>query len=538
MVTIGRLTSSLFIGGVIFLLLSAQPRGAESLQPDLPAGDDSYSHLGSQIQRRLAEMEWGGGKVAIFIEDAQSPVRIYAQNENTLMEPGPLMQIVTAAASLERLGPDFHFTTSLAIAGKVEDKQLSGSLIARSDGDPSVSALFAKDPREAWRLFDRWARLLRKKGIKSVRGMVIGDGRAFDRAWQAPGWPTKHLGSPDLPSVSALNFNHNCIDIFWQKSRKIGAPAPYEIFPDLPKTIFFANSVRIVDEANAPFKKGRTIERNPEGNLIGAQGDLARKTKAHDRAAIEDPARYFAEALKARLIERKVQVEGPPVSAFELLPHQIPEEAKILDIQISPPLTQLLSQMMRHDLTLHAEVILKAMGRKMTGRPGTFGSGAAAVEDFLEQRHLSGSLRKIMDGSGRSGYDRLAAAQLVQVIRLMSRHAAAKDFESLFPRAWEEGILANRFRSFEATLQADDRTGKRRKSEETAKSGKGLEAPGVWAKSSSTEAAEGLAGWAKTRAGRRLAFAMIVNGSKTPPAVLRGQLDTLALELTRAEIEK
>lgn len=535
---ISRLTLSLLLAGVLFFVSAAQLRGAESVLPDFSEPGDSYSHLGSQIQKRLGEMEWGGGKVAILVEDARVPLRVYAQNENAPMEPGALLQIVTAAAALDRLGPDFCFTTSLALAGRVEDKQLSGSLVVRSDGDPSISALFVKDPQEAWSLFDRWAGLLRKRGIKSVQGMVIGDARAFDQAWLAPGWPLTQLGSPNLPSISALNFNHNCIDIYWQKSRKPGQLATYKIFPYLPNYIFFANSVRIVDDANGQIKKGRSFERNPEGNLIGAQGDLARKTEAHDRAAIEDPARFFAESFKALLAERKIIVKGNAISAFALSPGEMPEEAKIIDIQPSPPLAVLLAQMMRQDLTLHAEVILKAMGRQATDKPGTFESGAAAVDDFLQKQHLTGMMRKILDGSGRSSYDRLTAAQLVQVIRLMSRHAAAKDFESLFPHAGEAGILAERFRPVSESILKVDGEKEKDENKTTDKPVTELKSSSVWAKSGSSGTMEGLAGWAKTSAGGRLVFTMIVNGSKTPPSILRGQLDELALELTQSEIEQ
>lgn len=516
-----RLAPRFFVLIALLLVLPRLCAAQDALPP--VEGDDPSRYLADRLTEHLGAMDWGSGRVAILVEDGEVPLKIFGRNESAFMEPSALMQIVTASAALTLLGPDFRFKTELGYSGQIEKHKLTGNILVRGNGDPSIPDLLIKDPDDSWTLFDRWIKLLRKQGIKEVQGLVIGDGRAFDSKWQAPGWPMDQLGSASLPSVSALNFNQNCVDFFWHKGRKAGKNAEFAIFPVLPKYIYVASSVRLADQPRA----GRRYERVRDGNLISAFGELPLKTEAHDRAAVEDPARFFAEAFKARLGERGIEVKGAANSASALSPGEISEQLTIVDTQPSPPLSLILSQMMRYDLALNAEVLFKTMGLKKSGVLGSFQTGTDAVEDFLTNLHLPGASRVIIDGSGRSSLNRLTALQITQILRRMLRSGEGPVFESLFPRAWDDGSLADRFRP----VNLDD--GKDKKSKKKTPKPAPKEAPAIWAKAGSSPNAECLAGWVRSRTGQRLVFAFIVNGSKAPQDILRRQLDELALDLTR-----
>lgn len=559
-----RILAGLFLAATLIMAASpalARP-AAKDPTPALAFGETSYQRLGERFADLLSDMDWADGTVSILVQDADVPVKVFGLNEATPMEPGGIIQIATAAAALNRLGPDFRFTTTLGISGSVVKHELAGSVVIRGDGDPTLSALFLKDPLDdGYDQLDRWAKLIRKQKIRKITGTIIGDDRAFDGEWQAPGWPLARLGDPDLPSVSALNFNHNCVDIFWQKTKKIGASAECEIFPNLPKYVFLANKVKI--EANAPL--ARQYSRERDSNVLAITGSLSPKTEAHDRAAIEDPARFFAETLKERLIsEYDVEVPGAAVSANKLSPAEIPQNVQVLGTIQSPPLVQILSDMMRYDLTLNAEVVFKTLGCKAGAKQGSFAAGADAVRAFIDDLHLPGSVWSFADGSGRSRIDRISPAQLLGLMRSMARQERGREFALLFPRAWEEGTLKDRFKPLKIelpqTLDGEDAgkdqqdkaaADKKAGEEEKEKKKKELElarqrakeaekeeakesktAPQIWAKSGSAEGAESLAGYVNTRFGRRLAFAIMVNGSRLPREVLRAQIDALVLRLT------
>ena len=494
-------------------VLSIGLRPSTAAEPERSAATETtYSYLERRLGAMIDEMDWGGGRIAVRVEDLDLPIPVFSLHENQAFYPAQAMQVLTAAVALESLGPGYRFTTELCIVGSIEKKQLQGALIVRGNGDPSISGRFDKKPDTALELFDRWAKALRKRGIKKVQGSLIADARAFDDVFESPGWPPRLRGSVDIPTVAALNFNHNAIDIFWRGGKKPGELAKYRMFPDLDDFVRFANQVRTAENPRRP----RTYERMERGNLISAVGDLPLKGRAHDRAAIGDPPTFFDKTLKKQLLEKGVEVQGPAVSAFDLSPVEIPEPTETIVTHRSPPLVKLLERIMRHDLALDAEVIFKTLGRKATGQPGSFRGGFRAIERFLDGVQLGGGVWSVMDGSGRSPGDRLTAAHIVRVMKWMHERPRHRVFEDLFPQAWTEGILSERF------LPA------------SGKKDGGLfspRLPRIWAKTGSAEGVETIVGWAEPYPDRRLVFAILVNDSKTPPDLLRRQIDTLALEI-------
>lgn len=516
----------LIIGALTALCATA--RGAEvktaKVKPlDSSFENNSYHFIGERFAAQMREMEWGDGVVAVMIQDAELPLNAFASNEAQPMEPAGALKIVTAAAALERLGPDFHFNTTLGISGQVVKHELKGGIVVTGDGDPTLSARLSKSPDEIWPLFDRWAKLLRKQGIKKVTGLTIGDDRAFDGEWQSPGCPLERLGSPDLPSVAALNFNHNCIDIFWQYSKKTGVDAQYKFFPDLPKHVFFANKVKV--EAQA--QRERQYVRDRDSNVIQIAGAVPVRSEIHERAAIENPAAFFAAALKSRLEYRGLVMPGGVSSGNKLSPPEIPSNLKILDSHPSPALRQILGEMMHYDLALNADVVFKAMGRQASGKPGSFENGQEAVREFIDTLHLPGGIWTFSDGSGLSKVSRISPSQLLSLMRQMRRRPQGPAFEALFPRAWEPGEMAQRFRPYEETSLAKNAKPVKKKKPLDPKN-----APPIWAKNGSAPGVETLVGYVNTKFGRKLSFAIMINGSRESPGLLRDQIDQLVLGLT------
>ncbi len=469
-------------------------------------------------------MDWGGGKLRALVEDAELPIRALAINENEMVRGGRLAQVITTAAILDRLGPGYRFATELCLAGELEGETFKGAVIIRGNGDPSLSARFMTEKYQVWELFDQWADVIAGEGIRTIEGPLVADASAFDQHWLAPGWPIERLGEPDLPSVSALNFNHNCIDVFWRSGQKAHGPAEFVVFPDLPDYLFITSNVLLSDSPRRP----RTYRRVPEGNLIAVGGDHKVRTEAHDRAAIEDPARYLIEAFGKRLALKEIEHQGEMGTSFSLMPGEIRHPVNPIRIQASPPLAELLELMARHDLTLNAETAFKALGRRhgRARQPGSFELGAQAVRAFTDKLRLGGGAPFITDGSGRSRLNRLSAEHLIQVMRRMFKRLAGEDYRRLFPQAGSEGILADRFGMDRRETAFDI--------EETSSEGPSppISPPPVWAIAGSEEGAAGVAGWVRTAHGRELLFALMVDDSTAPPAVLNSNLDRLVLEMS------
>lgn len=464
-------------------------------------GTTELSPVGARIEQILKPMDWGDGELAAIVADADSPVALFSRQGDKPMQPGALMQLFTAAAALDQLGPEYKFTTEVSYSGEIDRKAktLTGSIIIRSNGDPSISSRYMSEAAVV-KILDGWVDKIKDLRIGKITGAIAGDARAFDNEWFAPGWPMQRIGAADLPSISAVNFNNDALDIFWESNRHAGRTPACRIFPDVGEYLFIANHAVLVEKA----RRERVYHRVEHGNLISIDGDLPIKTEAHDRAAIEDPGRFFAEALRRRLIVNKVEVAGKGYSTATLADDAMPTQTTVVDKRLSPPLSIILEHMLRENSALEAEVTFKAMGMKLDDRPGNFESGRRALANYLEQRlRLPRAPTRIFDGSGRSTLDNVTAANVIDLMRRAGRLNTGPVFAGLLPRAGE-GVLAGRFEK-KAPLRAI---------------------------ASSADGVEAIAGWTEPTPGRRVLFVFIVNGSHTPVSILRRQFDTLVLDLT------
>ena len=87
----------------------------------------------------------------------------------TSVQPASLMKLITTAAALDLLGPDYRWTTRVYTNGTQHGDVLQGDLIIRGSGDPRFSQ------QDLWQLLRR----LRALGISQITGDVILDRSLF-----------------------------------------------------------------------------------------------------------------------------------------------------------------------------------------------------------------------------------------------------------------------------------------------------------------------------------------------------------------------
>lgn len=120
-----------------------------------------------------------GANLALVVQKigATTPAIDYHAQQMAL--PASTQKVLTALAALLQLGPDFRFNTTLESHGPITDGVLRGNLIARFDGDPTLT-------RQQLR---NMVATLRKAGVKQVAGDLIIDTSVFASHDKAPGWP-------------------------------------------------------------------------------------------------------------------------------------------------------------------------------------------------------------------------------------------------------------------------------------------------------------------------------------------------------------
>ena len=167
--------------------------------------------------------------VSISAIDHRGKVRV-SLNGGQPFKPASNMKVVTTAAALSTLGPDYKFRTELIATSRVESGKIDGDLILRGTGDPNISGRFFDGEPTA--LLERWAAALHDQlKLTKVTGDLIVDDSFFDDELFLSSWKRSQEGRWYSAQVSPLSFNDNCIDVVIVPAGSVGSRARVEIAP-------------------------------------------------------------------------------------------------------------------------------------------------------------------------------------------------------------------------------------------------------------------------------------------------------------------
>jgi D-alanyl-D-alanine carboxypeptidase/D-alanyl-D-alanine-endopeptidase (penicillin-binding protein 4) len=144
--------------------------------------------------------QWG-----VLVIDAELGDTLYALNANRLLVPASNQKIVTAAAALAVLGPDFRFTTRLTSAAAIRDGTLEGDLVVFGTGDPSFCDQMRNG--DAMAPLRELADSLYALGILRIDGALRRGTSPFTDSPIGFGWAWDDLGAAYAATVGDLMFN-------------------------------------------------------------------------------------------------------------------------------------------------------------------------------------------------------------------------------------------------------------------------------------------------------------------------------------------
>ncbi len=351
--------------------------------------------------------------------------------------PASNMKLVTTAAALLTLGPDFVFRTELRVDGK--------SLIIRGDGDPAFGdpRLLKKLEMDPDDLLDRWVGVVKKEGIERVERLLVDD-RVFDRQFVHPSWPKDQLHRWYCAPVGGINFNDNCLDVY-AEPRSSGRPPRVWTSPSDPAVELTNRAVSGDDNAFWATRKEGT-------NRIELRGEVDRRLESPVHVTIHDPPMFFAETFRKRLAK-----QGVDVGDVRRVAADAPRSPGRLLAVVRSPLPTVVTRCNRHSQNLFAEALLKRMGHEMTGEAGSWSNGATAVKKAVGELlgAVPGTL-EVADGSGLSRNNRVSP---LTVTRLLTAMRSRSKTHTLFRRSLAtpgEGTLQRRLTraGLRATLRA------------------------------------------------------------------------------------
>lgn len=167
------------------------------------------------------------------------------------------------------------------------------------------------------------------------------------------------------------------------------------------------------------------------------------------RLAAPEPDAHAAGVLNGLLVARGVTVEGQPGEG------QAPGSATVLAAVQSPPMREILAEMLRESDNLTAELLVKELGRRFAGA-GTTAAGVGVVREALSQAGLPVDQLVSVDGSGLDRGDRASCALLMAAL---DGSGPSGVVAAGFPVAARDGTLAKRFQGSPAAGRLRAKTG-------------------------------------------------------------------------------
>jgi len=154
-----------------------------------------------------------GGNWSFYLSDVDSGKTICNINSDLGMVPASVMKVVSTGTALSILGPGFRFTTLLQYDGTIDPatKILNGNIYIHGGGDPALGApTFGSSVDN---VMNGWAQAIKKLGIDSIAGCVIGDAESFESDPVPGGWTWTDMQSDYGNGPCGLNIRENLYDL-------------------------------------------------------------------------------------------------------------------------------------------------------------------------------------------------------------------------------------------------------------------------------------------------------------------------------------
>ncbi len=363
-----------------------KPRKSESIMLSGRTEAERLNECAEKIARALRHKRNAFG---VLIQTA-SGEDLYALNSNRLFKPASNVKLITSAAAIEKLTPDFRYRTEFYIDGEVmPDGILHGNLIVSGSPDPIISGFFDQRIND---IVHSWIDTLNARGIYAILGDLILDNSYY--------------------------FGNNV------------ALADQDVYK--PLEFFTVANFRNADAtqlSKARIRRYRTIKlKNGKTKRIAYR--YRRRTRL--RKVTVEPNAYMMEVLM-RELHRRHMIVNDEVKKIAYSTSLDRTKWKHIYTHFSPPLSELLKIINKHSDNFYADQLLRTLGGEFRGE-GSIEKGIEVVREFLIYNICARPDEfRLVDGSGLSHANLVTPELLVKVMRYMRSRGRNFDvyYESL-----------------------------------------------------------------------------------------------------------
>ncbi|NJM99102.1 MAG: D-alanyl-D-alanine carboxypeptidase/D-alanyl-D-alanine-endopeptidase [Phormidesmis sp. RL_2_1] len=455
------------------------------------------AQVAEQIDAIAARPELSQGRLGIRVEmqgqtEAEQTV-IISRDADQFFIPASNIKLLTTAAALQQLGPDFRVRTS--VYGQTHNGLTSLYVVGR--GDPTLTNAHLQD----------LAQQLAGQGITRV-DHLFGYDRYFPGRAYHPNWEWEDVQAGYGAPINSLILNQNALELALYPS-EVGQPLRVEWDDPSQKNRWqienFSQTVAAGEPSYADV--GQDQLGQPRLQVFGV---LSADYGADPFSiAIANPGEYFLQQFSQSLNEQNMTIAQSALLS-EPWPQSAPELASIT----SPPLSAWLPFINGDSNNLYAGALLKALGIAH-GAGNNFTDdatvvGTKAVKNILEQLGVDPSTYEMVDGSGLSRHNLATPQTFIDVLQAMAYHPYAAHYRNSLAVAGEQANLRRRFQNTVVQGQLQGKTGYVRNN-------------------------ESLSGYFDLPHHPPVVFSIMMSNVNQPARVMRGVVDEIVLALAQLQ---
>lgn len=467
----------------------------------------TLAELQGRITEILRKPELESAVVGIKVVSLDTGRIVFEENSSKLLRPASNMKLYTVATALDRLSPDFRFSTSVYARSRPDARGIvKGDLTLYGRGDPSIAARFNNG--DYFKGIDNLASLIVATGVKRIEGDLVGDESYFVGPRYGSGWEWEDLTWYYGAEVTPLTANDNALDLFVKPGSRVGQLANVTTGPPDPLLAIVNQVVTGPKGSRRQISVYRGL--NEDKLTISGSIPIDDEKGYTGGIGISHPALLFVYLLRSALTQKGVVITGKSrvtggdaktrlsvgvtINMLNSTPPTQPAapQIEIANLQ-SPPFSLIAAQTLKPSQNLYTELILRTLGKvvpptnpNVSPNDTSEDLGLEAVKDFLKIVGIRADSLVLSDGSGLSRNDMITADASVQLLTFMSQHRYADVFREALPIAGVDGTLRTRLKNTAAENNLRAKTG-------------------------SLSSAASLAGYVTTSAGEKLAFSIMVN---------------------------
>jgi D-alanyl-D-alanine carboxypeptidase/D-alanyl-D-alanine-endopeptidase (penicillin-binding protein 4) len=438
--------------------------GVETAPPP-PEGDadaERIVRMQAALREILADAALRHSRVGIRVMEARTGRLFFEKRGDVLMDPASNQKVLATTTALMRLGADWRFRTELAGPAPDADGVVSGDLVLRGSGDPTVTSAD----------LTAMATALAARGATRVDGAILadprrlgsdqpaGDDEKLEDGDAAAAPPTADTGeAPQRVSPRApLVVNHGLMTIRVRPGAAAGWPVDISTHPS-GESFVIRNLARTRPGGRTRVSvrlsvAGARIQVEVAGKIALGHRPLVYRRRVPQQAL------FSAVLLRAALEGEGIAVRDPARVGTPPAVRAGKPAPTLLARHESAPLSVLLRRINKDSDNDHAERVLDAAGAEVYGGAPTSEKGLRLLREVIGDLGLPPGSYVPRNASGLGHANRITADAMAELLRaLYLDPRVGPELTQSLSVGGVDGTTRNRFKGTLAARRVRAKTG-------------------------------------------------------------------------------